>query len=163
MKRNTNFTTQINGIPGKVVGLTVLPIQGSCSLQLVDDFLKTKTQSFFGLEESETLTPVQDVRTIETGEGCTWWLFWIGVITLGIMIGIVFIVLAFVVKQRWLIIYTSRANLVVFNRNKEKIEQFKRGLVEAMLSQNSSKSKVSDSSLKPPTPPRPPVLSKTQL
>ncbi len=103
--------TQISGIPGQLVGLVPVRTSGTGTLKIVG---------------KEIIIPIQNVKAVEIGEGCTWWLLVLGILTLGFFfIGIIFIVLAFVVKQRYIAIYTSRNNLILFCTKNDKINQFR--------------------------------------
>ncbi|MEK0188982.1 hypothetical protein, partial [Microcoleus anatoxicus] len=107
--------TQITGIPGQLVGAVPVRTSGTGTLKIVGDTLQGNFTSFFGLEIKEIVIPIQNVKAVEIGEGCTWWLLGLGILTLGFFfIGIIFIVLAFVVKQRYIAIYTSSNNLILF-------------------------------------------------
>lgn len=135
--------TEIKGKPGIVLGNLVAPmgIGSRITIKLARDLLQSNVRLAFGLENKEIKTRVQDIGSIEVAEGRLWWLPWIGFATLSVsvVIGIIFIVLFFVIKQRWLIIYTKSVNLIVFYNRGENIEQF-REAVFAALQENSSTS-----------------------
>lgn len=144
----SNQVIQISGTPGQIVGIVPVQSNGTIAVKLVGEMLQISSESFFGLETKEVFIPIEDVRAIETGEGCTWWLFWLGIPTLSIFIGVVFIILAFIVKQRYLTIYSSRVNVIVFHRKGEKVAQFRTGVLEARYSKSLALAK-------PPMPPPP--------
>ena len=127
----SNSVTQISGTTGKFIGVIAVQTSGNLTIKIVGDTLQTKSEEFFGLETKEIAVPIQDVKAVEIGEGCTWWLFWLGIFTLWFFIGIIFIVLAFVVKQRYIAIYTTRTNVILFYRKTERVEQFRNAVIEA--------------------------------
>jgi hypothetical protein len=105
--------TQISGIPGQLVGLVPVRTSGTGTLKIVGDTLQGNFNSFFDLEIKEIIIPIQNVKAVEIGEGCTWWLLVLGILTLGFFfIGIIFIVLAFVVKQRYIAILNHSCRYV---------------------------------------------------
>ena len=142
--------TQISGIPGQLVGLVPVRTSGTGTLKIVGDTLQGNFNSFFDLEIKEIVIPIQNVKAVEIGEGCTWWLFWLGICTLWFFIGIIFIVLAFVVKQRYIAIYTTRTNVILFYRKTERVEQFRNAVIEACRPKPSY---IPRSSQSPPAPP----------
>jgi hypothetical protein len=134
--------TEIKGKPGIAWGNLVAPtgIRARITIKLSGDLLQSNVRLAFGLENKEIKTRIQDIGSIEVAEGRLWWLLWIGIPALGFpLIGVIFIVLFFVIKQRWLIIYTKSVNLVVFYNRTESVEQF-REAVFAALQENSSPS-----------------------
>ena len=62
--------------------------------------------------------------------------------------------LAFVVKQRYVVIYTSKNNLILFCTKNDKINQFRNEIIEACRPKPSYISRPSQS------PPAPPSLAK---
>jgi hypothetical protein len=126
--------TEIKGRPGIVLGNLVVPtgVRSRITVKLVGDLLQSNVRLAFGLENKEIKTRVQDISSIEVAEGRLWWLLWIGVATLYLLIGVIFIVLFFVVKQRWLIIYTNSVKLVVFHKRAESVEQFREAVFAAI-------------------------------
>jgi len=126
-----NSITQISGTSGQFVGVVAVQTSGSLTIKIVGDTLQTKSEEFFGLETKEIVVPIQDVKGVEIGEGCTWSLFWLGIFTLWFFIGIIFIVLAFVIKQRYIAIYTTRTNVILFYKKSERVEQFRNAVLEA--------------------------------
>lgn len=132
--------TEIKGRPGIVWGNLVVPtgIRSRITIKLVGDLLQSNVRLAFGLENKEIKTRLQDISSIEIAEGRLWWLLWIGILTLfTFFVGIIFIVLFFLIKQRWLVIYTKSINLVLFYRRGEDIEQFREAVFVA-LQENSS-------------------------
>ena len=141
---------QISGNSGRFVGMIAVQTSGNLTIKIVGDTLQTKSEEFFGLETKEIVVPIQDVKAVEIGEGCTWWLLWLGIFTLWFFIGIIFIVLAFVVKQRYIAIYTTRNNVILFYRKTERVEQFRNAVIEACRPKATYISRPSQS---PPPPP----------
>lgn len=127
----SNSITQISGTSGQFVGVVAVQTSGNLTIKIVGDTLQTKSEEFFGLETKEIVVPIQDVKGVEIGEGCTWSLFWLGIFTLWFFIGIIFIVLAFVIKQRYIAIYTTRTNVILFYKKSERVEQFRNAVLEA--------------------------------
>ncbi|MEG4326310.1 hypothetical protein [Microcoleus sp. herbarium5] len=147
--------TQISGIPGQLVGAVPVRTNGTGTLKILGDTLQANFDSFFGLEIKEIVIPIQDVKAVEIGEGCTWWLLALGISTLWFFfIGIIFIVLAFIVKQRYITIYTSRINLIMFYTKTDRINHFRNEIIEACHPKPSYIPRPSQS------PPPPPSLPK---
>jgi hypothetical protein len=129
--------TEIKGKPGIIWGNLVVPtgIRSRIAIKLTGDLLQSNVRLAFGLENKEIKTRVQDISSIEVAEGRLWWLLWIGIATLSLyLIGVIFIILFFVVKQRWLIIYTQSVKLVVFHKRVESVEQFRDAVFAAIQS-----------------------------
>ncbi|MBK4730205.1 hypothetical protein JJD41_10080 [Oxynema sp. CENA135] len=122
---------QINGNPGKIVGMIPIRTNGSMRIRLNGDMVQAYSDSFFGLENEEFFIPVREVKAIQIGQGCTWWLFWLGLPTLTIFVGVVLIILAFIVKQRYLVLHTSQVTLIIFYKRTEKVAQFRNAILEA--------------------------------
>lgn len=147
-----NHITQINGTSGQLIGVVPVQTNGTVTLKIAGDTLQFRDETFFGLETKEVFIPIEDVRAIEIGEGCTWWLFWLGILFIfTFFIGIIFIVLAFIVKQRYMIIYTSKLNLIIFYKKSEKVGSFRTAVLEARQSKPATIPKQPT----PPPPPRP--------
>lgn len=119
--------TEIKGKPGIIWGNVVVPASGrsKITIKLLDDLLQTRMTLAYGLENKEIHTRLDDIGSIEIVEGRLWWLLWLGLATIGFYIGIIFIVLFFLIKQRWIVIYTKSINLVVFYKEAENVEQFR--------------------------------------
>ncbi len=160
---------QISGIAGKIIGTIPVQTRGSITIKIVGNMLQVQKETFYGLETEETIIPIEEVKAIETGEGCTWWLFYLGSVPLILgsvplilggfsgyfLIGIIFIVLAFVVKQRRIIIYTSKIDLILFYKKTEKIAPFKTALLEFICSKTAT-AKTANIPKPPQTIPSPP-------
>ena len=157
-----NSIPQISGVPGKFVGVVAVQTSGTITMKLVGDTLQIKSEELFGLETKEIVVLIQDVKGVEIGEGCTWWLFWLGIFTFILLaplpiisslafIGIIFIVLAFIIKQRYIAIYSTRSNLILFYQKSERVEQFRNALLEAC------RPKPNIPRVSPPPPPPPSV------
>ncbi|MCT7948766.1 hypothetical protein NG798_03100 [Ancylothrix sp. C2] len=162
-----NSIPQISGNTGKLVGVVAVQTNGSLTIKLVGDTLQTKSEEFFGLETKEIVVPIQDVKGVEIGEGCTWSLFWLAIPTVFLFaslpmisnlafIGIIFIVLALIIKQRYIAIYTTRTTLILFYQKSERVEQFRSAVIEACRPKPISISRPSP----PPLPPPPHSLPK---
>lgn len=119
---------EINGRPGVIWGNLIVPASGrsKIKIKIVGDHLQTNVDLAYGLEKKEIITPIQEVKSIEIAQGRLWWLLILGLLTLFVyFIGVIFIVLFFLIKQRWIIIYTSSVHLILFYKNSESIEQFR--------------------------------------
>jgi len=159
-KMKSKSVTQISGIPGQLVGAVPVRTSGTGTLKIVGDTLQGNFTSFFGLEIKEIVIPIQNVKAVEIGEGCTWWLLGLGILTLGLFfIGIIFIVLAFVVKQRYIAIYTSSSNLILFCTKNDKVNQFRNEIIEACRPKPSYMPRHSQSPPPPPSLPNRFILS----
>lgn len=126
--RTSQVSTEINGRPGVAWGNLIIPANGNSKIKIrvVRDLLQTNVKLAFGLENKDILTPISDISSIEIVEGRLWWLLWLGFTTLFMyFIGIIFIVLFFVIKQRWIVIYTKSINLTLFHKKSENVEQFR--------------------------------------
>lgn len=128
----TNFfgqpVTEIKGKPGIIWGNVVVPASGrsKITIKLLDDLLQTRMTLAYGLENKEIHTRLDDIGSIEIVEGRLWWLLWLGLATIWFyLIGVIFIFLFFLIKQRWIVIYTKSVNLVVFYKEAENVEQFR--------------------------------------
>ncbi|MEQ8970391.1 MAG: hypothetical protein RIE73_08345 [Coleofasciculus sp. C1-SOL-03] len=119
--------TEIKGKSGIIWGNVVVPASGrsKITIKLLDDLLQTRIKLAYGLENKEIHTRLDDIGSIEIVEGRLWWLLWLGLATIWFYLGIIFIVLFFLIKQRWIVIYTKSINLVVFYKEAENVEQFR--------------------------------------
>ncbi len=63
--------TQISDLPGQLVGAVPLRTSDMGTLKIVGDTLQGNFTSFFGLEIKEIVIPIQDIKAVEIGEGCT--------------------------------------------------------------------------------------------
>lgn len=120
--------TEIKGKPGIIWGNVVVPASGrsKITIKLLDDLLQTRIKLAYGLENKEIHTRLDNIGSIEIVEGRLWWLLWLGLATIWLyLIGVIFIFLFFLIKQRWIVIYTKSINLVVFYKGAENVEQFR--------------------------------------
>ena len=122
---------KIVGSPGSAFGNAVVKTGGSSTIEFSGDTIRVYQKRLFGLETVEALVPIEEVESVETGRGCTWWLVWLGVVTLAILNGVVFIVLGFVTRQRFLVIHTSSIPLVIFPTGSEDPKAFAQGIMQA--------------------------------
>lgn len=157
-----NSIPQISGNTGKLVGVVAVQTNGSLTMKLVGDTIQTKSEELFGLETKEIVVPIHDVKAVEIGEGCTWSLFWLAIPTVFIFaslpitsslafIGVIFIVLALIIKQRYIAIYTTRTTLILFYKKSERVEPFRNAVIEAC------RPKPNIPRVSPPPPPPPSV------
>ncbi|MDJ0796940.1 MAG: hypothetical protein QNJ51_08885 [Calothrix sp. MO_167.B12] len=124
---------EINGRPGVVLGNFIVPASGRSKIKIivVGDLIKTNINLAYGLEKKEIFTPISEVQSIEIAEGRLWWLLGLGIFTLfAYFIGIIFIILFFIIKQRWVIIYTSSVSLILFHKKTESVEQFRQTVLK---------------------------------
>jgi hypothetical protein len=120
--------TEIKGKSGIIWGNVVVPASGrsKITIKLLDDLLQTRIKLAYGLENKEIHTRLDDIGSIEIVEGRLWWLLWLGLATIWFyLIGVIFIFLFFLIKQRWIVIYTKSINLVLFYKEAENVEQFR--------------------------------------
>lgn len=127
--RGSQPLAEINGRPGIAWGNVIVPASGRSKIKIkvLGDMLQTNIDLAYGLEKKEIITPIVDVKSVEISEGRLWWLLGLGFTTLFVyFIGVIFIILFFVIKQRWIVVYTSSINLVLFySKNTGTIEQFR--------------------------------------
>lgn len=117
-------TPEINGRPGQVWGNFVSPASGKATMRIEGDMLRTITRTAYGLEKKEVHTRIQNIDSVELVEGRLWWLLFVGIFTLVWIIGIVFIVLFFMLKQNWIVVHTPCANLILFYKKTENVQGF---------------------------------------
>lgn len=136
--------TEIKGRPGIIWGKLVVPtgVRSRITIKLIGNLLQSNVRLAFGLENKEIKTRLQDIGSIEIAEGRLWWLLWLGIPTLfPYFIGVIFIALFFLIKQRWLVIYTKSVNLIVFYKRGENIEQFRETVFAALQENHSTSAK----------------------
>ncbi|MEA5421092.1 hypothetical protein VB712_17845 [Spirulina sp. CCNP1310] len=106
---------EIIGQPGKIAGIFVTPIRGRITLRVIDDHLRAQTKLAWGLETQEILIKCDRIESIQVTEGRIWWLLWLGIATFWFLgIGFAFIIAFFLIKQRWLIVYSGRQTVILF-------------------------------------------------
>jgi len=105
---------EINGQPGQIAGAFVTPMGGQITLRVIDDYLRTQMKLAGGLETQEILTKCDRIDSVQITEGRIWWLLWIGLVTIMFGIGLAFIVAFFLIKQRWIIVYSGRQTIILF-------------------------------------------------
>lgn len=128
-RTNSPGVTEISGRPGQLWGNVVIPAGGKASLRIVGDTLHGKTAVNFGLETKEIYTRIQNIDSVEVVEGRIWWLLILGLVTVFWLIGIVFLVLFFVVKQNWIVVHSGSATLILFQKNTDQAKQFSQNLL----------------------------------
>jgi hypothetical protein len=116
--------TEITGRPGQVWGTVVIPTGGKTTMRIVGDTLQTTTKVNFGLEKKEVFTRIQKIDSVEIVEGRIWWLLVLGLATVMGVIGFVFIVLFFAIKQNWIVVRSSTSSLILFHSDNSRVKQF---------------------------------------
>jgi len=152
---------EISGKPGLIWGNIIVPTAGRSKIRIkiVGDLVQSNIYSGYGLEKKEIQTRIQDVKSIEISSGPLAWLLGIGISTLFFYgLGIIFIILYFFIKQKWMIIYTSTLNIIVFYKKPEDVEQFRSTVLTLARQINSPSAPRAHT---PPPPPR--MTSKTTI
>lgn len=153
MLNKSKIPNPIRGYAGRVVGFVPVQTREDLTLRMTEQFLQVQVKTFFGLESSDLSIPLTELRGVKIGQGCTWWLFWLGVTFILFWgLGVIGIVLAFLIKQRYLIIYTSSEAILLFYEKGEKIAPFKTALLEVMQSSTTPSNSLLDK--RPPPPPK---------
>lgn len=148
LENNGNSPSEISGKPGQVWGSVVIPAGGKTVMRINGDLLQTSTRMNYGLENKDVMTRIQNIDSVEVTEGCIWWLLAIGIPALAFyFIGIIPIVLFFVIKQKWLVVYTGSANLILFHKNTQQAREFRDKLM-LLARQLNSKTPAGGSSQK---------------
>ncbi len=122
-----NFTPirEMKGQPGQAIGNVVFPSRGEVIMRIQNDVLETSIVTAYGLEKREVHTRIQRIESVEVVEGRFWWLLGIGIpMLLFYGLGIIPIVLFFVIKQRWLMVYNASGNLLLFHNDQKKAQDF---------------------------------------
>ncbi|WP_099069280.1 hypothetical protein [Nostoc linckia] len=148
---------EISGKPGLIWGNIIVPTAGRAKIRIkiVGDLLQSNIDSGYGLEKKDIQTRIQDIKSIEISSGPLAWLLVLGITTLFLYgLGIIFIILYFFIKQRWLIIYTSTLSIIVFYNKPEDVEQFRSTVLALARQINSPPAPRAQTS--PPPPPRMP-------
>ncbi|NJO64642.1 MAG: hypothetical protein HC836_42835 [Richelia sp. RM2_1_2] len=162
MRSNSlNSNIEINGKPGLIWGSIIVPAAGRSKIRIkiVGDLLQSNIDSGYGLEKKEIHVRIQDVKSIEISSGPLTWLLGIGISTLFFYgLGIIFIILYFFIKQKWMIIYTSTLNIIVFYKKPEDVEQFRSAVLTLARQINSPTVPRAQT---PPPPPR--MTAKTAI
>ncbi len=144
--------TELQGKAGQGFGDIVIPIQGKTSMQIQPDFLYIRTKLSYELESVETFIRLSKIDSVSLGEGRSWWLLWLGFSLLfAYFIGVIFIILFFVNKHRWIAVHSASKSYYLFFQNSEinRAKQFTQSLLNAM--KQSSAPKLPK---KPPTQPQ---------
>lgn len=153
MLSKSKLPNPIRGYAGKFVGVVPFQTRYDLTLRMTEQFLQAQIKGFFGLETEDLSIPLKELRAVKLGQGCTWWLFWLGfpfILFWGL--GVIGIVLAFIIKQRYLMIYTTSEVIILFYEKGEKIAPFKTAVLEAMQPATSPSNSLLDK--RPPPPPK---------
>ncbi len=153
MKKVLVQKKELTGKPGNVWNGVVVPGGGKTAFLIEDDLLIAKTVTTFGLERKTSYTKLSDVGSIELCQGRLWWLIPLGITTLFFVVGIIFIILFFFIKQKWIAVHCGSVTLTLFYKKQPDAEAFKDTLLAEIMSgkgQDKIKSK------------KPPGLSKSQ-
>lgn len=134
-----NGRMELSGKPGQVWGSVVVPSGGKSTMRIDGDILQTTARMNYGLENKDILTRIQTIDAIEVTEGRMWWLLAIGFATLWILVGIIPIVLFFIFKQKWIVIYSQGTHLILFHKNTQQAREFRDSLM-AIVRQLNAKS-----------------------
>ena len=124
---------ELSGKPGQVWGNVVIPASGKTRFRIAGDIIQASSRLLFGLEKKKIYTRIQNVDSVELVEGRQWWLLWLGIPLLSIFgIGLVLIIAFFLIKRRWLVIYSQNAVLILFydNDDTERASQFSQILLD---------------------------------
>jgi hypothetical protein len=149
----TQTDIEIKGKPGLLWGNLIVPAAGRAkiTIKIVGDLLQTNISSSDGMEKKDIQTRIQDVKSIEIASGPLTWLLGLGIFTLFFYgIGIIFIILYFFIRQKWLIIYTSTVNIIVFYKKTQNVEEFRSTVLKLARQLNSPPLPRTQ----PPAPPR---------
>jgi len=129
---------EITGKPGNLIGKMIVPASGSITVRIVGDMLQATTKGT--LEKRDSWTRIQNIDCAEIVESPIWQLLGIGIPLLlaglpsveysdfgGLLLlaGIGCIAAFFLVKRRYLAIYSSRNTIPVFiQKPSETYQQF---------------------------------------
>jgi hypothetical protein len=110
---------QIRGRPGVAFGfnsIVTVPMSGSSlKARIQGDYIEMEISFSYGLENKEVSTYINDISSIEIVEGRLWWLLLIGIPLMSLwFIGIIFIIAFFIIKKRWMILYTPSLPFIIF-------------------------------------------------
>ncbi|MBD2057813.1 hypothetical protein H6F88_17605 [Oculatella sp. FACHB-28] len=124
---SSTLVQEITGKPGNLIGKMIVPASGSITVRIVGDMLQATTKG--SLEKRESWTRIQNIDCAEIVESPIWQLLAIGIPLLlaglpsvqyssfgGLLLlaGIGCIAAFFLVKRRYLAIYSSRNTIPVF-------------------------------------------------
>lgn len=151
MKRVLVQKKELTGKPGNVWNGVVVPGGGKTAFFIEDDLLIAKTVTTFGLEKKTIYTKLSDVGSIELCQGRLWWLIVLGIPTLFFLVGFIFILLFFFLKQKWITVHCGSVSLNLFYKQQSDAEAFKDTLLAEIMS---GKHQDKIPSKKPPGLPR---------
>jgi hypothetical protein len=123
MNRKSNIDS-IYGTTSSAWAGAFHPTSDRMKIQLRDNFIKTDINFFLGTKKT-IYTKIDKISSVELGEGRLWWLLIISIFTVFFLIGIIFIILFFIVKVKWLTIYTDSFPLVISYDSDQQAEQFR--------------------------------------
>jgi hypothetical protein len=126
MKRVLAQKKELTGKPGNVWNGVVVPGGGKTAFAIEDDLLIAKTVTTFGLERKTIYTKLSDIGSIELCQGRLWWLIVLGISTLAFFfVGLIFIILFFFLKQKWITVHCRSVTLTLFYKKQPDAEAFK--------------------------------------
>lgn len=117
--------SQISGYSGQLLGSVPVRKWGTASIKVSGSMLYAQEEQLFGIEVREIHIPLRNITSIDLGSGCIWWLFWVGIVTSFIYIGIVLIIISLIAKQHYIVIHTYQNQVVLFGKNFDRLSQFK--------------------------------------
>ena len=138
MKKVLVQKKELTGKPGNIWNGVVVPGGGKTAFLIEDDLLIAKTVTTFGLERKTSYTKLSDVGSIELCQGRLWWLIPLGITTLFFVVGIIFIILFFFIKQKWIAVHCGSVTLTLFYKKQPDAEAFKDTLLAEIMSGKSS-------------------------
>jgi hypothetical protein len=94
--------SQISGYSGQLLGSVPVRKWGTASIKVSGSMLYAQEEQLFGIEVREIHIPLRNITSIDLGSGCIWWLFWVGIVTSFIYIGIVLIIISLIAKQHYI-------------------------------------------------------------
>jgi len=150
MKKLLVQKKELAGKPGNVWNGVVVPGSGKTAFAIEDDLLIAKTVTTFGLERKTIYTKLSDVGSIELCQGRLWWLIFLGIPTLFFVVGIIFIIAFFFIKQKWIAVHCRSVTLILFYNKQPDAEAFKDTLLaEIMTGKDSDKISSKKASARP--------------
>ncbi|WP_017303831.1 hypothetical protein [Spirulina subsalsa] len=143
--------TKIQGTLGTSVGSLIVPRWGTITLELQGHLLYSQQESIFALESTKSYTVLSKIDSVEIVSGRIWWLLWLGLITSFLLLGILFIIAFFLIKQEWLLIVSGRTTYVLFFRrnNRQNIQQFAQNLLTQIRINSAPRTQPNPKNLSP--------------
>lgn len=93
-------------------------------MRISGDMLQISTESWWGLEKKQVCARIQNLDSIELAEGRLWWLLILGISTVTFLVGIIFIVLFFIIKEHWIAIHINSTTSILFYKKKDNAKEF---------------------------------------